>query len=111
MLGDCRRIEPSSDQFGDGKVEAEAKIFLLGQANRICRLVGKSIIEIGNDLLRTKQYLLHGALLRWVESKVGIPARTAQGYMKVLGGPAAKVRTSRVCLRLFSSLAGPNNAA
>jgi hypothetical protein len=33
-------------------------------------------------LLGAKHYLSHGAFLHWVESEVGIPARTAQAYMQ-----------------------------
>ena len=38
---------------------------------------------MGKGLIGAKHYLSHGAFLRWVESEVGIPARTAQAYMRV----------------------------
>jgi hypothetical protein len=72
--------EPSFDYGG---VSSSVANFLRGQADRIRRYVGTSIVKTGKDLLAAKHYLSHGAFLRWVESEVGIPARTAQGYMQV----------------------------
>ena len=57
--------------------------YLKGQVERIRRSASKSIVEIGKDLIGAKHYLSHGAFLRWVESEVGLPARTAQAYMQV----------------------------
>jgi len=57
--------------------------YLMGQVERIRRSASKSIVEIGKDLIGAKHYLSHGAFLRWVESEVGVPARTAQAYMQV----------------------------
>jgi hypothetical protein len=48
--------------------------FLRGQADRIRRTMGASIINLGKDLIAAKRYLSHGAFLRWVEGEVGIPA-------------------------------------
>lgn len=56
--------------------------YLRGQVERIRRSASRSIVEIGKDLIGAKHYLSHGAFLRWVESEVGIPARTAQAYMQ-----------------------------
>jgi hypothetical protein len=67
--------------------------FLKGQADRIRRYVGKSIVDIGRDLAGAKHYLSHGEFLRWVESEVGIPARTAQAYMQVAHWVAGKSAT------------------
>jgi Protein of unknown function (DUF3102) len=64
--------------------------FLKGQADRIRKYTAKCIITIGKDLIAAKHYLSHGAFIRWVESEVGIPARTAQGYMKVAEWAADK---------------------
>jgi Protein of unknown function (DUF3102) len=64
--------------------------FLKGQADRIRKYTAKCIITIGKDLTAAKHYLSHGAFIRWVESEVGIPARTAQGYMKVAEWAADK---------------------
>jgi hypothetical protein len=77
--------KPPSDVawFDYTDVSSSVAKFLKGQADRIRRSVGKSIIEIGKDLVAAKHYLSHGAFLRWVESEVGIPARTAQAYMQV----------------------------
>lgn len=64
-------------------VSASVTKYLKGQVERIRRSASKSIVEIGKDLIGAKHYLSHGAFLRWVESEVGIPARTAQAYMQV----------------------------
>jgi Protein of unknown function (DUF3102) len=64
-------------------VSSSVAKFLRGQVERIRRTAGRSIIEIGKDLIGAKHYLSHGGFLRWVESEVGIPARTAQAYMQV----------------------------
>jgi len=40
-------------------------------------------VQIGKALLRAKRYLGHGEFIRWVEGEAGIPARSAQTYMRV----------------------------
>jgi Protein of unknown function (DUF3102) len=80
--------------FDYGEVEPSVAKFLRGQADRLRRYIGKSLIQIGKDLIGAKRYLSHGAFVRWVEEEVGIPARTAQGYMKIAhwaDGKAASV--------------------
>jgi hypothetical protein len=57
--------------------------FLRGQADRIRKHFTSSVIQVGKSLLEAKRYLAHGSFLSWVESEVGIPARTAQDYMRV----------------------------
>lgn len=69
--------------FNYNEVELSVANFLQGQADRLRRYIGKSFIQIGRDLIGAKRYLSHGAFIHWVESEVGIPARTAQGYMKI----------------------------
>jgi DUF3102 family protein len=69
--------------FDYGALSSSVSKFLKGQADRIRRTMGASIIHLGKDLIAAKRYLSHGAFLRWVESEVGIPARTAQAYMQV----------------------------
>ncbi|HEV2956733.1 MAG TPA: DUF3102 domain-containing protein, partial [Xanthobacteraceae bacterium] len=64
--------------------------FLKGQATRIRQYAGKSIIQIGKDLAAAKHYLSHGQFVRWAEKEVGIPARTAQGYMRAAQWAAGK---------------------
>jgi hypothetical protein len=64
-------------------VSAPIARFLRGQADRIRRTVGTSIIQLATDLIEAKRYLSHGSFLGWVELEVGIPARTAQAYMRV----------------------------
>jgi hypothetical protein len=80
---------PESDGFVSGvsdfdyaSVPTSVAKFLKGQATRIRQYTGKTIVQIGKDLVSAKHYLSHGQFLRWVESEVGIPARTAQAYMQ-----------------------------
>jgi hypothetical protein len=72
----------NNSPFNYSSVSPEVTIFLKGQANRILRCAGSSVVKAGKDLLIAKQYLSHGAFLRWVETEAGIPARTAQAYMR-----------------------------
>jgi hypothetical protein len=81
--------DSESDGFGNGvsdfnyaSVPTSVAKFLKGQATRIRQYAGKTIVQIGKDLVSAKHYLSHGQFLRWVESEVGIPARTAQAYMQ-----------------------------
>jgi hypothetical protein len=67
--------------------------FLMGQAARIQGYSTKAIIQIGKDLARAKHYLSHGQFLRWVEDEVGLPARTAQAYMRVASWTSSKSAT------------------
>lgn len=77
-------VEPDTKQsFNYCEVEPTVAVFLRGQADRLRRYIGKSLVQIGKDLIGAKRYLSHGAFVRWVENEVGIPARTAQGYMKI----------------------------
>lgn len=64
--------------------------FLRGQATRIRQYGSKSIVQIGKDLAGAKHYLSHGEFLRWVEREVGLPARTAQAYMRVAHWASSK---------------------
>jgi Protein of unknown function (DUF3102) len=64
-------------------LSASVAKFLRSQAERIRRNAASSIINVGKDLIGAKHYLSHGAFIAWVESEVGIPARTAQAYMRV----------------------------
>jgi hypothetical protein len=70
-------------QFDYSELPSSVANFLRGQAERIHRHVASSVINIGKDLAGAKNYLTHGAFVAWVESEVGIPARTAQAYMRV----------------------------
>jgi Protein of unknown function (DUF3102) len=63
---------------------------LRGQAERIRRQCSSSIIQIGKALLESKRHLSHGAFLRWVETEVGVPRRTAQAYMRAAQWAAGK---------------------
>src|SRR5436305_1571476 len=67
--------------------------FLRGQADRIRQHCASSIIQIGKALLEAKHHLSHGAFLPWVECEVGIPARTAQVYMRSANWAAGKSAT------------------
>jgi hypothetical protein len=70
------------DDFDYASVPRSVATFLKGQATRIRQYTGKCIIQIGKDLAGAKHYLGHGEFLHWVESEVGVPARTAQAYMR-----------------------------
>jgi hypothetical protein len=72
-----------ASQFNYDELSSSVANFLRGQAERIRRHVASSVINIGKDLTGAKHYLIHGAFVAWVESEVGIPARTAQAYMRV----------------------------
>jgi Protein of unknown function (DUF3102) len=97
--------------FDYGEVSAPIARFLRGQADRIRRTVGTSIIQLGTDLIEAKRYLSHGSFLGWVELEVGIPARTAQAYMRVAqwahekGGNVARLPPS--LLHLLSAPSTP----
>jgi hypothetical protein len=77
-----RNGEIISPRFDYGCVEGPAAKFLRGHAERIRRYVRNATVQIGKDLILAKHYLSHGEFLRWVEDEVGIPARTAQVYMR-----------------------------
>jgi hypothetical protein len=98
--------------FDYAKVPASVSKFLKGQAERIHRSAGKSIIEIGKDLIAAKHYLSHGAFLGWVVCEVGIPARTAQAYMQVAhwasGRNSNVAHLSPTLLYLLSAPSTPN---
>jgi Protein of unknown function (DUF3102) len=70
-------------RFDYASVTPSVATFLRGQADRIRRYAAKSVIQIGKDLIAAKRYLCHGAFLHWLESEVGIAARTGQVYMQV----------------------------
>jgi len=69
--------------FDYSDLSSSVATFLKGQAERIRRQASLSVINIGKDLIFAKRYLSHGAFIAWVEGEIGIPARTAQAYMRV----------------------------
>jgi hypothetical protein len=69
--------------FDYSTLPPSAAEFLKAQVHRIRRQTAISIINIGKDLIAAKHYLSHGLFVNWVETEVGIPARTAQAYMQV----------------------------
>lgn len=83
-----------SSQFDYSSLSPPVSKFLRGQAARIRQYCTKSIIQIGKDLVGAKHYLSHGEFLRWVEDEVGIPARTAQAYMRVANWASSKSATA-----------------
>lgn len=83
--GDCK--------FDYSSVPSSVANFLRGQADRIRRHCVTSVITIGKGLLESKRHLSHGEFLSWVEAEVGIPARTAQAYMRVAVWASAKSAT------------------
>ncbi|WKA26407.1 DUF3102 domain-containing protein [Bradyrhizobium roseum] len=72
----------TTSEFDYASVPTSVARFLKGQAARIRQYAGKTVVQIGGDLVSAKHYLSHGQFLRWVESEVGIPPRTAQAYMQ-----------------------------
>ena len=90
MPADCR---PQACDFAYDDAPPDVARFLKGHAERIRRYAGKCIVTIGKDLIAAKHYLSHGAFIRWVECEVGMPARTAQGYMRVAAWAAGKGAT------------------
>lgn len=106
-----RAAESAKDRLRfnyDSVAPAVAK-FLKGQAERICRHYATTIIQIGKALIGAKHYLPHGAFIVWVETEVGIPARTAQAYMRAAewasnkGSAAAHLPPSVIYLLSASS--------
>lgn len=87
------RFERDGLRFDYGEVEPAAARFLKGQADRIRRQCATSTIQIGRALIEAKRYLSHGAFLCWVEREVGMPARTAQAYMRVANWASSKSAT------------------
>jgi hypothetical protein len=75
-------VENKTFEFDYTTVPSSVMKFLKVQATRIRQYTGKTIVQIGKDLISAKRYLSHGQFLHWVESEVGIPARTAQAYMQ-----------------------------
>jgi hypothetical protein len=86
VLNDC--VIGSS--FDYGPLEPAVAKFLRGQADRIRRQCGTSIIQIGKALREAKRHLSHGAFGAWVKCEVGIPVRTAQAYMRVANWASGK---------------------
>jgi hypothetical protein len=87
------RASDESLEFDYSALPPSVARFLRGQAARIHQYSSKAIIQIGKDLAGAKHYLSHGQFLRWVEDEVGIPARTAQAYMRVAGWASSKSAT------------------
>jgi hypothetical protein len=86
------RISSGSD-FDYASIPVSVASFLKVQATRIRQYTAKSIIQIGKDLAAAKHYLSHGQFVRWVEVEVGIPARTAQAYMRAAQWASGKSAT------------------
>jgi len=85
-----RSKELDGAQFDYDCVTSSVAKFLKGQADRIKRHCVTSIIQIGKALLEAKRHLSHGEFVHWVESEAGIPARTAQAYMRVANWASSK---------------------
>jgi hypothetical protein len=87
------RDSDESREFDYSVLPPSVARFLRGQAARIQQYGSKAIIQMGKDLAGAKHYLSHGQFLRWVEDEVGIPARTAQAYMRVASWASSKSAT------------------
>ncbi|WP_315804864.1 MULTISPECIES: DUF3102 domain-containing protein [unclassified Bradyrhizobium] len=98
-------------RFDYAQLPKSVATFLLGESDRIRRQYTSSIVQIGKALLGAKRYLSHGSFIVWVESEVGMPARTAQAYMRVAQWAADKsasvARLPPVILYLLSSSSTP----
>jgi hypothetical protein len=105
----CARRIP---QFSYDSLSSSVANFLKGQADRIRRGSTLSAIQIGKGLISAKHYLSHGDFIRWVEGEIGIPARTAQGYMQIVHWTADKSATiahlSPTFLYLLSASSTPD---
>ena len=90
-----------SDRFDYSTLDRSVANFLTGHAQRIRKYVHATTIQVGKDLIAAKRYLSHGQFIRWIEQEVGIPARTAQAYMRIAHWATGK---SSVVARLPSTL-------
>jgi Protein of unknown function (DUF3102) len=76
-------LSETSPKFDYANVPKSVASFLQGESERIRRQYTHSVVQIGKALLGSKRYLSHGSFIAWVEAEVGMPARTAQAYMRV----------------------------
>jgi hypothetical protein len=73
------------------------------------RTSSRDAIEIGNDLLKAKKKLGHGAFLPWVKANVGISERTAERYMALGQRLGTRLDTvSDLPLAMLHRLAAPS---
>jgi hypothetical protein len=102
-------------KFDYASVPKSVANFLQGESERIRRQYTNSIVQIGKALLGTKRYLSHGSFIAWVEAEVGMPARTAQAYMRVAqwasGKSASVAHLPPVVLYLLSASNTPPDFA
>ncbi|MCZ8108674.1 MAG: DUF3102 domain-containing protein [Burkholderiales bacterium] len=69
----------------------------------------RDAIKIGNDLLKAKKKLGHGAFLPWVKANVGMSERTAERYMALSQRLGSKFDTvSDLPLAMLHRLAAPS---
>lgn len=98
-------------RFDYASVSTSVATFLRGESERIRRQYTHSIVQIGKALLGAKRYLSHGSFIAWVEAEVGMPARTAQAYMRVAqwasGKSASVAHLPPVVLYLLSASSTP----
>jgi hypothetical protein len=98
-------------KFDYESVPKSVATFLKGESERIRRQYTSSIVQIGKALLGAKRYLSHGSFIAWVEAEVGMPARTAQAYMRVAqwasGKSASVAHLPPAVLYLLSSSSTP----
>jgi len=110
-VGQLQTSSKTDDEFDYAKVPPSVASFLRGQAQRIRRCAATSVVKIGKDLIAAKHYLSHGEFHKWLETEVGIPARSAQGYMQVAewvtGKSATIAHSSPSLLYILSSPSTP----
>jgi len=91
--GTARGSQNTYATFDYASLPQSVARFLQGQADRIRRQCSSSIIQIGKALIEAKRHLSHGGFVQWVECEVGIPARTAQVYMRAASWASGKSAT------------------
>src|SRR4051794_38530721 len=79
------KSRPTLPQFDTGFNYADLPRDVAGEAraaaDRIKQHMRGAILEVGTELLRIKERLLHGTFGKWLAAEFGLTERTAQNYM------------------------------
>jgi hypothetical protein len=82
-------------------------------ANRIRRRMKAMIVDTGEDLIKIKDRLEHGAFLRWLEQECHLSERSAQRCMRAArwarGKPVTVTDLPPAILYLLSASSTPEN--
>ena len=109
LTADVRGTNGNEAHFDYTSLPRSVTSFLQGEADRIRRHAGLSIINIGKGLIAAKRYLSHGQFIKWVECELGIPARTAQAYMRVAQwAPGKMTKVAQLAPSLLYVLSSPS---